>query len=223
MFTTHEIHSDQKTQAAVQAELQWSPDFDASGIGVAVKDGAVILSGEVKNLSEQHAATRAALRVDGVSTVVDDLTVHPEATWAVTELDIAKEVEHALTWAANVPETVQAKVEGHKVTLTGEVTWDFQRQAARRAILYLRGVHMVDNHISLSARPSVAGTEDNIRKALVRNAQIDAGNIDVLVHGTRVTLSGDVRSWSEKQQAGRAAWASPDVTDVDNRLYVQTS
>jgi osmotically-inducible protein OsmY len=38
-----------------------------------------------------------------------------------------------------------------------------------------------------------------------------------------VTLSGEVQSWSEKQQAGRAAWASPTVTDVGNLLYVPTA
>ncbi|WDF31860.1 BON domain-containing protein [Arthrobacter agilis] len=82
---------------------------------------------------------------------------------------------------------------------------------------------MVDEHISLSIRPSIAGTEDDVRKALLRNVQVDAAGIGVHVHGTPVTLSGDVHSWSEKQQAGRGAWASPNVTDVENLLYVQTS
>ncbi|MDQ0735073.1 BON domain-containing protein [Arthrobacter agilis] len=81
---------------------------------------------------------------------------------------------------------------------------------------------MIDNHISLSDRSSKDDTENRIRDALVRNTQVDADNVKVRVIGTRVTLSGEVHSWSEKQQAGRAAWSSPNVTDVENRLYVES-
>ncbi|MES1169155.1 MAG: BON domain-containing protein, partial [Leifsonia sp.] len=213
--------SDQDIQTAVRDELEWTPDVDASGIGVAVADGTVSLSGEVADYSERVAATRAALRVRGVTAVVDDLAVHPRSGFVVTETDIAKEVERALKWASNVPDTVKAEIKDHTVTLTGSVNWDFERQAAKRAVQYLRGVYTVNNLITLTARPSALDTEERIMKALTRNAQIDANSIGATVTGSKVTLTGTVHSWAEKQQAGQAAWASPHVTDVDNRILVR--
>lgn len=221
MSTATVTRSDHDIQTAVQDELEWTPDVDAAGIGVAVEDGAVTLSGEVDDYSERLAAKRAALRVRGVSTVVNDLTVHPKSAATVTETDIAKEVERALKWATNVPDSVKAEITGHDVTLTGQVQWDFQRQAAKRAVRYLRGVYTVNNMITLTARPSAADAQERIKNALVRNAQLDANHITVTVTGNKATLTGHVRSWAEKEQAGFAAWASPHVTDVANNLVVR--
>jgi osmotically-inducible protein OsmY len=33
-------------------------------------------------------------------------------------------------------------------------------------------------------------------------------------------LAGNVRSWTERQEAERAAWAAPGVTQVDDRLLI---
>ncbi len=221
MSIANSVRSDQEIQTAVQEELEWTPDVDAAGIGVAVEAGTVSLSGEVDSHAELVAAKSAALRVRGVSTVVNDLTVHPKSSWSVTETDIAKEVERALAWSSNVPDTVKAEIKDHAVTLTGEVNWDFQRQAARRAVQYLRGVYTVESRITLAARPSSADAEERIKNALTRNAQIDANTIDATVFGNKVTLTGTVRSWAEKHQAGQAAWASPHVTEVENHIVVQ--
>jgi osmotically-inducible protein OsmY len=221
MATTTLASSDQDIQTSVQDELEWTPDVDAAGIGVAVEDGTVSLSGEVDSYAERLATKRAALRVRGVNTVVDNLVVHPDSTWKVTDTDVAKEIEHALTWATNVPDSVRAEVKGHSVTLTGQVNWDFQRQAAKRAVQYLRGVNSVSNLITLSARPSAKEAEGRIKNALIRNAQLDANAIGATVSGTKVILTGTVRSWAERQQAGNAAWASPHVMDVDNRILVR--
>jgi osmotically-inducible protein OsmY len=215
------VRTDSDIQTAVQDELEWTPDVDAAGIGVSVEDGAVSLSGEVDSYAERRAAVRAAQRVRGVSTVADNLNVHPKHSYSVSTTDIAKEVEHALRWAAFVPDSVKAELEGHTVTLTGEVGWEYQRNAAKRAIQYLRGVYMVNDLITLKARPSADDTERRITEAITRNAQLDADAIHVSVDGTTVTLTGTVHSWAEKQQAGHAAWSSPHVMHVDNRISLR--
>lgn len=220
MSTTIQVHRDADVQRMVHEELEWTPEVDAAGIGVAVEGGAVTLSGEVATLAERVAATRATLRVRGVAAVVDNLVVHPRSGWPVSEADIAKEVVRALHAAANVPDTVKAEIDGHTVILDGTATWDFQRQAAVRAVQYLRGVGSVVSRIALIARPPALDTEDRIRKALVRNAQVDAERIEVSATGGTVTLTGTVRSWAERRQAEVAAWASPHVAHVENRIVV---
>jgi osmotically-inducible protein OsmY len=214
--------SDQDIQTAVEAELDWTPDVQAASIGVAVDDSVVALSGEVDSFAERIAAKHAALRVHGVNAVVDHLSVHPNSRLSISSTDIGKEVEHALRSASNVPETVKAEIEGHEVILTGQVNWDFQRRAAQRAVQYLRGVYSVNNRITLTSRASAVDTKEHINKAIIRNAELDAKAIHVSVVDNKATLSGTVRSWAEKRQAERAAWSSPHVTDVDNRIVVRS-
>ncbi|PRB65279.1 MULTISPECIES: BON domain-containing protein [unclassified Microbacterium] len=215
-----ETDRDMDLKLLVSDELEWTPDVDAAGIGVAVAAGTVTLSGEVGSYAERLAAKKAALRVRGVRAIVDDLTVHPRSALPVTETDIAKEVERALASSSNVPDTVKAEISGHDVTLLGEVDWDFQRVAAKRAVQYLRGVFTVNSMITLRERPSAEDTEERISNALTRNAQLDAERIHVTVDGSTVTLTGTVRSWAERRQATNAAWASPHVTDVDDQIEV---
>jgi osmotically-inducible protein OsmY len=215
------INRDRDIRSAVEAELEWTPDVDGAGIGVAVDDGVVSLSGEVDSFAERIAAKRAALRVRGVTTVIDDLRVHPDSRFSISETDVGKEVERALGSTSNVPDTVKAEIHGHDVTLTGEVTWDFQRRAAKRAVQYLRGVQSVKNLITLTPRVSAVDTQERIERAILRNAQLDADAIKVSVAGGEVTLTGTVRSWAEKQQAEHAAWSSPHVSGVDDRILVR--
>ncbi|HKT56523.1 MAG TPA: BON domain-containing protein [Microbacterium sp.] len=213
--------ADLEVLAEVRAELEWTPDVDAAAIGVAVDDGTITLSGEVGSYAERLAAKKAALRVRGVRAIVDDLAVETRgATWSPGEVDTAQQVDRALRSATTVPQSVQAEVHGHDVTLTGEVDWECQRQAARRAVQFLRGVSTINDRMTLKERASASDTRQRIADALTRNAQIDADTIQVAVDGTRVTLTGRVRSWAERLQAADAAWSSPHVTDVDNRIYI---
>jgi osmotically-inducible protein OsmY len=213
--------TDRQIQAAVEAELEWTPDVDAAGIGVAVDDSVVSLSGEVDDYAARSAAKRAALRLHDVTAVVNDLDIHPKTVLSVSNVDIGKEVTHALKSATNVPDTVKAEIDAHSVTLTGQVDWDFERRAAKRALRYLRGVHSVENRITLTPRASAVDTGEGIRRAILRNAQLDAKAIKVSAAGDIVTLSGTVRSWAERRQAELAAWSSPHVSEVYNHIIVK--
>jgi osmotically-inducible protein OsmY len=221
MSVASHIRTDRQVQAAVEAELEWTPDVEAAGIGVAVDDGVVSLSGEVDTYVQRTAAKKAALRVHDVTAVVNTVAVHPDSRFSVSEADIGKEVEHALRSAATVPVTVKAEIDGDAVTLTGQVEWDFQRRAAKRAVRYLRGVYSVSNRITLTPRVSAVDTEERIKSAILRNAQLDAKVIDVVVAGDRVTLSGTVGSWAERRQTDLAAWSSPHVSEVYNHIIVK--
>ena len=73
-----------------------------------------------------------------------------------------------------MPTTVQATVENGWVTLTGSVTWEYQRNSAEDSVRYLPGVKGVSNNVTL--KPSVQPTAIKvaIEKALKRDAEIDA-------------------------------------------------
>ncbi|MBO0595931.1 BON domain-containing protein [Nesterenkonia sp. E16_7] len=219
MSTLTTASQDLQLQSAVLEELHWTPNLKAAGIGVTVHDSTVTLSGEVAD-SEYLPVKRAAMRVHGVSNIVDELIVRPKMPRHLNEAEIAEEIECALTWASNVPPTVRAQIDGANVTLTGEVDWDFQREAAQHVIAHLRGIHTVVNQISLTARPCSEEAVRRIRNALSRNAQLDATHITATLTGTTATLTGHVRSWAEKKQARTTAWSSPDVVHVDDRLDV---
>ncbi|TPG32872.1 BON domain-containing protein [Mycolicibacterium hodleri] len=208
-------------RAAVTAELEWTPDIDAAGIGVTVEDGVVSLLGEVADYAERASANRAALRVRDVTAVVNELSIQQNST-PMSENDIGKEVEHALRSTINVPDTVKAEIDGHAVTLTGQVEWDFQRRAAARSVQYLRGVHSIDNRLNLTSRAAAADTADRVRNTIVRNSLLGVEAVTVDAEGDKVTLTGTVRSWAARRQADLAAWSSPHVTEVYNHILAKS-
>lgn len=212
--------ADHDIQLAVREELDWIPELlDAPRIAVGVAKAVVTLTGQVDSHLERVAAKRAAFRVQGVRAVVDriDVVRSPEA---IADDEIAVAVLHALEWASDLPPGIGSSVHDGVATLTGEVQWEHQRRRVQRTVEWVKGVHSVDNRLTLARRPSAPDTRERIHNALVRNAIIDANAIEVETDGTTVILRGTVRTWLEKSQASRTAWSSPHVTEVDNRIIV---
>lgn len=214
--------SDAELQQRVEEELTWTPNVDAADVGVSVVDGVVTLSGEVGTYVQYLAAKDAAFRVRGVLTLNDSMKVRPDSPADdPSDTELAAAVDHALHWTHDVPEDlVRAVVQDHRVTLSGEVDWQYQRAAAGHAVAQLRGVHSIENRIHLSARPSADDASERIRRALIRHATLDGSHIHVAVDGTTVVLTGKVRSFAERADAQHAAWASPHVTAVRNELVI---
>jgi osmotically-inducible protein OsmY len=215
MKTDMQLHKD------VLEELRWDPRVKEAEIAVSAKDGVVTLTGSVETYAHKYAAERAVERVAGVRAVADDLTVRPAGSFLRSDTDIAHAAINALTWDIEIPdEKVTVKVESGWVTLKGDVDWNYQKSAAERAVRYLTGVKGVSNLIAVKPAASPVEVKAKIEAALKRNAELDAKLIDVQTVGGKVILKGNVRSFTERQDAERAAWAAPGVKEVDDRLVV---
>ena len=214
---------DMTLQAMVMDELAWTPNVDAAHIGVAAQNGVVTLSGIVSSLAEKVAAEQAARRVKGVQGIAQKIVVRLPTAHRHTDEEIADRALKVLNWDLEVPdEQIQVKVENGIVTLTGTVTYQFQRAAADRDIRRLGGVTDIVNLIEI--RPSADQVTDpvsvhhKIENALRRSAEMEASHVSVEVSGSKVTLRGRVKTWWERSLAESAAWSAPGVTQVDDQL-----
>jgi osmotically-inducible protein OsmY len=203
----------------IEEELRWDPKVNSAQIGVTVDQGAVSLLGAVDTYAEKWAAEDAAKRVGGVRTIAQDLMVKIQNEHKHSDSEIAEAVQSAIKWNVYIPHTVTAKVQQGAVTLEGEVTWNFQRDAAARAVRYLTGVSTVYNSITLKqSEISVAQVKDKVLAALQRQATTDAKSINIETSGGKVTLTGHASSWQSIEDAANAAWAAPGVTQVIDQV-----
>jgi osmotically-inducible protein OsmY len=212
--------TDDQIRRNVEAELDWEPAVhNASAIGVGVTRGVTTLSGHVGTYAEKWASERAAERVSGVTALVSELDVHLPSSLERTDEDIAQAAVNAVKWLPR--NSIRVEVSKGWLTLDGAVQWQFQRDAAEEAVRHLNGVRGVSNLISLKTPIGKAVIRADIEAALKRRAQLDAEQIDVAVAGHVVTLTGSVKTYAERQEAGRAVWAAPGVDSVQNRLSVE--
>jgi osmotically-inducible protein OsmY len=218
MATMTLTDTDVRLRNSVVKQLDWDPEVDASGIGVAAKEGVVALTGSVPTYADKLGAERVAKTVRGVRGVANDLEVRLKVEF--TDADIAGEAVRALKLRHNVPPEVQVAVHDGYVTLTGTVTWLFQSQQAEKAVRHVKGVRGVFNHITVRALSTASDVRHRIVEALHRNADLDARHIDVAVEGNVATIRGAVSSYAQYETAARACAAAPGITRVDNRLQI---
>lgn len=203
-------------------ELKWQPSIKSSQIGVSVQDGIVTLSGMVDSYAEKRDAERAALRVEGVKGVAEDIVVDLPFDHKKGDADLAKAAVNTLRWDTMVPDDrIKVKVENGWVTAEGKVDWLYQKSAVRNALSNLTGVRGVTNLVSVTPTAKPSEIKRKIISAFERSASIDANSIRVENIGDKVMLKGTVRSYAEKLDAQRAAWNAPGVSQVENQLEVK--
>jgi osmotically-inducible protein OsmY len=216
------MKTDSDLQRDVLAELSWEPSVEAQHIGVSAKNGIVTLTGDVPTYAEKFATEKATRRVSGVQAIAEELKVNLLEAYQRNDSDIAQSAINTLDWNVSVPKgKVKVMVENGWLTLSGDVDWNFQREAAHDAVRHLMGVKAVTDQIKLNV-PNVSAAEvrTKIDSAMKRNMVKDVSGITIEATNGKVKLHGKVHSWEEHDAAGSAAWSTLGVSSVENDLVV---
>ena len=213
--------SDNELVRYVNDELFWDPKLDNRAIAVSADDGVVTLRGTVGSFREKREAKEDAERVYGVTDVNNELQVRIMNADRRSDADLRGAVLQALMLDSLIPATIDAKVDDGMITLTGKANWQYQREEAETVAGNVLGVIGVDDDIELVVPgPSADDVAHSIKKAMERNAKLDAESVSVESSNGTITLSGTVSSWADHDQAIDAAWAAPGVTRVKDHILV---
>jgi osmotically-inducible protein OsmY len=190
-------------------------------IGVLVKDGAVTLNGFATSYGEKWNAVAATKRVAGVRAIADDIVVKLPQSLLRTDGDLALAAANQIGWFTTIP-TGAAKitVSDSWITLAGEVEFGYQKSDAEAEVQHMAGVKGVTNLMSVKSKLAATHVKAAIESAFERSALLDAENIQVEMSGNKVTLTGKVRNFAERDEAERVAWAAAGVWSVDNKIEV---
>ena len=140
---------------------------------------------------------------------------------APTDAEIGRQATDAVERSVTVPDTVKVSVHDSTITLFGDVVWQYQREAACRAVDDIDGVTAVVNGMVLRRGVVVAGIAQDISAALVCSRSVEGGHLAVTTDTAGlVTLNGTVRSAAEKRQAETVCWRAPGVMRVSNQLNI---
>ena len=210
------------TRQAVIEQLKADARVNAENIDVLVNDGQVTLRGIAPSYRAKWAATEAARRVRGVLGVDNEMVVRPEQPSG--DERIATEIRSALMRDADLDSsTINVDVTDGHVTLRGTVTTGWAKSRAEEDARWTRGVVAVSNQLTVVPTGSWQDRElaKEVEQSLRRDAAVDANRIDVMVQNRRVTLSGVVRNWAEREAALTDALHVRGVADVRDGLAVE--
>ncbi len=213
--------SDMHIQQDIIAELKWDPSIDATHIQVEVLNGDVTLTGRVSNQAEKLNIERSIQRVFGVNAVNVNLECLMPDVSKKSDIEITFRAINLLQWMTYWHEgSIEIAVENGWVTLSGEVDWQYQKEAANNIIRHLIGVVGIVNKITIK---QIASTNDNkadIEHALKRHLEDGAEHILVDVRMGDVTLSGSAKNWQDAKLALLSASSTFGVWNVQNNICV---
>jgi osmotically-inducible protein OsmY len=145
-----EMKNDYDIKEDLISHIKLNPLFETTRINVQVKNGVVTLFGSVENYFEKLTAEQTAKKIEGVTKVVNNISVRIHHGYEIKDTDIAKSaIEAFKLYTFLSPDKIRIKVEDGVIKLYGEVEDDFQRELASLVIAALPGVRDVYNFIQI--------------------------------------------------------------------------
>ncbi|WP_310489614.1 BON domain-containing protein [Chamaesiphon sp. VAR_69_metabat_338] len=138
--------TDGEIAAAAAHQIAWSTTIPKGTVEITIRNGWVILEGEVEWWYQKNAAEVAVRHLAGVCGVSNSIRVQSTNKIPAVGMDIeAAFNRHALLDAKQI----RIEVAGNKVMLHGTVPTLTQREEAERVAWAAQGVCAVDNHLAI--------------------------------------------------------------------------
>jgi osmotically-inducible protein OsmY len=215
------MKSDQDLKKDVQDAISWDPLLYGATINAAVTDGTVTLTGSVDSYIKKITAEYVAQKIIGVKNVVEKIQITFDHKNELSDTEIEAMISNTLKWNWGVSDKkLNISVLNGWVTIEGEQQWDYQKEAAKNAIINLIGVKGVTNNIILKSKVKDEIEKKDIQRALGRNWSMNNLDIQIKITGNMVTLTGTVHSFYQKYEAARIVFNAPGVWTVDNELTI---
>jgi osmotically-inducible protein OsmY len=129
--------------------LSWNSAFRDTDIQAEVRNGHVVLSGEVERLNQKQAAAQRVGELKGVTGILNQVRVR-EIAAGLHARDIAREIESTLQRHASIEASkVRVSVAGGKVTLDGTVDALHDRELIEDAVRHTAGVTEVIGNLAV--------------------------------------------------------------------------
>ena len=214
------------SQIRQDVEQSLRDDDDLRRIAVSIAGDEVTLGGSVPHLLAKNRAIERALDIDGVETVVNELTLPEEED----DSELAERVGKAINRYVNytIWDYIDGVVEGGVVRLFGSVTPDYDKKGdLYKAVAKIRGVQDYVDDIEIQ---SASITDERLRAVISRRlassmhfertARMRTPPFHIVVNNSIVTLIGYVQSEIEYREMEQLIRFTQGVLRVDNQLQV---
>lgn len=224
---------DETIAACVRRTLTVDPVLEKSEIIVSVNSGEVGIVGKVSSLTEKQIAETVVSEIDGVTSVINQLTVASTGDRPDSELEA--EIKALINNSTELAGSqISVNVSDGLAELSGTVTTAWQKDRSAQ-LASLPGVERVSAEAvsvdSQKAAPHrrerpVTVDDESIRNAVVLALRHDpvtlsyTEDIDVQVERGNVTLNGTVERVRAMRAAEEAATNTVGVRGVANHLEV---
>ena len=207
-------------------EMVWDNKVDASNIKIKVDDGEVTLSGTVGSFREKTDAEWDVWPIPGVRNVVNNLTVDlTEGFTYPSDEELKKRVEDMIRWDHSLNSSkIDFSVTGGIVTLEGTVDSFWKISYAADTVSMVSGIIGITNKLAVAPKEKVSDeiVAKEIMDAIDRKLLVKPSDVKVRIVDGRVTLEGEVSSWSAWREAYKSAENTFGVIDIEDQIVISS-
>lgn len=144
------MKDDRQLEREVGEKISWALGNHVETINVKVNEGRALLTGNINSLPRKTTAGFAAMQIQGITSLSNELEVIIPEVLRRQDEDIEKSIRNAIKFNSSKDyKNIRARVKNSFVTLEGSVDREYQRARVRDLAEHVAGVKGLINLIKV--------------------------------------------------------------------------